>query len=149
MASRQRYTEAEAAFRRALEGSPRYAEAHSNLGAMLERRGMFDQAIGEYQAAIEDKPDFRQAQYQLGHLLLMQKKTADAIAHLSRTLTPEDGDTPRFMYTLGVAYAEASDFTSAERYLQKAGQRAAALGQNDLAERVQMILAKVEQRASR
>jgi tetratricopeptide (TPR) repeat protein len=150
MISRERFPQAEAAFREALKSSPNYAEAHSNLGAMLEHRGGFEEAAREYQAAINSKPNFRQAHYQLGHLLLMQKKTADAIAHLSQTLTPQDGDTPRFLYTLGIAYAEASDFASAERYLQQAGEGAAALGQDQLTAQIGNILRKVEeQRASK
>jgi tetratricopeptide (TPR) repeat protein len=147
MSSRGSFAEAEAAFRKALDSSPNYAEAHSNLGAMLERRGKFDEAARQYQTAIENKPNFRQAHYQLGHLLLIEKKTSEAIAQLSQTLTPEDGDTPRFMYALGVAYAEAGDFASAERYLRQAGQSAAALGQNQLAAQIGAILTKVEQRA--
>jgi tetratricopeptide (TPR) repeat protein len=149
MSSRQQYATAEAAFRKALESSPNYAEAHSNLGAMLERKGDVEAARKQYQLAIENKPNFRQAQYQLGHLLLMQHQTQDAIAHLSQTLTPEDGDTPRFMFALGIAYAQASDFVSAQRYLEQAGQRAAALGQDQLAGQIRGTLAKVEQRAAK
>jgi tetratricopeptide (TPR) repeat protein len=153
MVSRDRFPEAEAAFRKALESSPNYAEAHSNLGAMLERKGKFDDAAREYQRAIENKPNFRQAHYQLGHLLLMQKKTAGAIDQLSQTLTPapppDDSDTPRFMYTLGIAYAEAGDFGNAGRYLQQAGQRAAALGQDQLTARIEMILKKVDRQSSK
>lgn len=149
MVGRQRFPEAEAAFRKALESSPNYAEAHSNLGAMLERKGKFEDAAKQYQIAIEEKPNFRQAQYQLGHLLLMQKKATEAIVHLSQTLTPEDADTPRFMYALGIAYAEASDFASAQRYLQQAGDRAAALGQDQLAAQIRAILVKVEQRTAK
>jgi tetratricopeptide (TPR) repeat protein len=149
MVSRDHFPEAEAAFRKALDSSPNYAEAHSNLGAMLERKGKIDDAAREYQRAIENKPNFRQAHYQLGHLLLMQKKTADAIAQLSQTLTPDDNDTPRFMYTLGIAYAEAGDFGNAERYLQQAGQRSAALGQDQLTARIEMILKKVDRQSSK
>jgi len=147
MIGQGRFSRAEAAFRKALESSPNYAEAHSNLGAMLERRGKFDEANREYQRAIENKPNFRQAHYQLGHLLLMQNRTSDAIVQLSQTLTPEDSDTPRFMYALGIAYAESSDFGNAERYLQQAGQRAAALGQDRLTAQIGMILKKVNQRS--
>ena len=149
LASREKFAEAEAAFRKALESSPNYAEAHSNVGAMLERRGKLVEAEREYQAAIEDKPNFRQAQYQLGHLLLMEHKAPEAIMHLSQTLTPEDGDTPRFQFALGIAYAEAGDFASAARTLEQAGQRAAALGQGQLAGQIQNVLTKVEQRAAK
>jgi tetratricopeptide (TPR) repeat protein len=143
LVSRQRFAEAETAFRRALQSSPNYAEAHSNLGAMLERKGNLDQALRQYQAAIDDKPNFREAQYQLGHLLLMQHRTAEAIAHLSQTLTPEDAETPRFLYTLGVAYAEAGDFAAARRTLQQAGERATAMGQERLSAAIQGTVAKL------
>ena len=149
MSSRQQYAAAETAFRKALESSPNYAEAHSNLGAMLERKGDMEAARKHYQSAIENKPNFRQAQYQLGHLLLMQHKATEAIAHLSQTLTPEDGDTPRFMFALGIAYAEAGDFASAHQYLEQAGQRAASLGQDQLAGQIRGILAQVERRAAK
>ena len=149
MVSRGNFTEAESAFRKALASSPNYAEAHSNLGAMLERRGKFEEAAREYKDAIADKPNFREAHYQLGHLLLMQKKTPEAIAQLSQTVTPEDGETPRFMYALGIAYAEAGDFSSAQGYLRQAGQRAASLNQAQLMAQIQTTLARVEQRLSR
>jgi tetratricopeptide (TPR) repeat protein len=149
LVSQQRFREAESAFRKALESSPNYAEAHSNLGAMLERAGKFVEAIQHYRAAIEGKPNFRSAHFQLGRLLLMQKRTSEAIAQLSQTLTPEDGDTPRFLYTLGVAYAEAADYASAARYLREAGQRAATLQQEQLAGQIGAALRKVEERAAR
>jgi tetratricopeptide (TPR) repeat protein len=149
LVSRERYREAEAAFRKALESSPSYAEAHSNLGAMLERQGKSEEAIQHYRAAIDNKPNYRQAHFQLGRLLLMKKKPGEAIAQLSQTLTPEDGDTPRFMYTLGAAYAEAGDYTSAGRYLREAGQRAASQGQTQMLGQIEAALRKVEQRAGR
>jgi tetratricopeptide (TPR) repeat protein len=54
LVSRERYREAGAAFRKALESSPTYAEAHSNLGAMLEREGNSEEAIRHYRAAINN-----------------------------------------------------------------------------------------------
>jgi Flp pilus assembly protein TadD len=116
---------------------------------MLERRGRSEEAAREYKAAIENKPNFREAHYQLGHLLLLRKKTSEAIAHLLQTVTPEDRETPRFMYALGIAYAQAGDFSSAQRYLQNAGQLAAALNQGQLMAEIQTSLARVEQRISR
>ncbi len=149
LVSQTRYREAEVAFRKALDSSPFYGEAHSNLGAMLEREGKFDEAIRHYRVAIDAKPGFRQAHYQLGRLLLMKKRTGEAIAQLSQTLTPADKDTPRFMYALGVAYAEAGDYVAAERYLREAGQRAAPLGQDQLLSQIATSLRKVEEKAGR
>ena len=149
LVNQQRFREAELAFRKALESSPKYAEAHSNLGAMLEREGKTEEAVQHYRAAIENKPNFRMAHFQLGRLLMAKKRTSEAIAELSQTLTPEDADTPRFLYGLGVAYAEAGDYANAERYLRSAGQRAASLGQNQLASQIEMSVRKVEQRTRR
>ena len=149
LVSQRRYREAEDAFLRALESSPNYAEAHSNLGAMLELRGKSEEAIQHYQAAINDKPNYRMAHYQLGSLLLTKKRTGEAIAQLSQTLGPEDGDTPRCMYALGIAYAESGDYTSAERYLRDADQRATSLGQNQLLGQIETALRKVAERAGR
>jgi predicted Zn-dependent protease len=116
---------------------------------MLEREGKTEEAVQHYRAAIENKPNFRMAHFQLGRLLLAKKRTTEAIAELSQTLTPEDADTPRFLYGLGVAYAEAGDYANAERYLRSAGQRAASLGQSQLASQIEMSVRKVEQRTRR
>ena len=145
LVSQSRFADAESAFRKAIEASPHYAEAHSNLGAMLERRGKVDEAAKEYRAAIEDKANFRQAHYQLGRLLLMQRKTAEAIDQLRQTLTPEDESTPRFLYALGVAYAESNDFASARQYLERGASQAQATGQEQLAAQIRGVLAQVEQ----
>ena len=147
LVSCERFGEAETAFRKALDSSPNYAEAHSNLGAMLEREHKFDDALRHYRAAIADKPDFRQAHFQLGRLLLVMNRAAAAIPELAQTLTPEDADTPRFMFTLGVAYAQAGDYPSAGRYLRDAGARAASLGQDRLAAEINAALRKVGERA--
>ena len=147
--SRQRFREAESAFRKALESSPNYAEAHSNLGAMLERAGKVEEAVRHYRAAVEEKPNFRAAHFQLGRALLIRKRTGEAIAELSKTLTPEDGDTPRFMYVLGVAHLEAGDSASAARYLRDASERAASLGQGPLAVQIEAALRKVDEKGKR
>src|SRR5262249_37425202 len=133
LVSRQRFREAEPAFRKALESSPNYAEAHSNLGALLERDAKLADAMQHYRAAVEAKPDFRVAQYQLGRLLLAQHRTGEAIEHLSRTLTQEDAQTPRFLYTLGIAYREAGELARARQSLMDAADRAASLQQTELA----------------
>ena len=146
LVSSGRFREAEVAFRRALSSSPNYAEAHSNLGALLEREGKMDEAAREYQSAIDDKPNFRQAHFQLGRLLLLRNKTREAIAQLTQTLTPQDTDTPRFMYALGVAYIESGDAANAQRYLREAGEHAASLGQEQLAREIAATLRKLEEK---
>ena len=108
-------------------------------------RTEYEEAIQHYRAAIEAKPNFRAAHFQLGRLLLMKNRTSEAIAQLSQTLTPEDGETPRFMYALGVAYVQAGDSANGARYLREAGQRAASLGQEQLAEQIEAALRRVDE----
>ena len=52
-----RYEEAEKAFRKALEINPSHAEAHNNLGALLEQRGGLADAEVEFQKAVEQNRD--------------------------------------------------------------------------------------------
>jgi Tfp pilus assembly protein PilF len=146
--SRERFREAEAAFRRALESSPEYAEAHSNLGAMLEREHKYDEALVHYRAAVAGRPNLRQAHFQLGRLLLVMKRPREAIPELQQTLTPEDVETPRFLYALGVAFAGAGDFAAAARSFRDAGQKATSLGQDRLAAESAAALRKAGERAT-
>jgi tetratricopeptide (TPR) repeat protein len=142
--SEAKYREAEAAFRKALETSPNYAEAHNNLAVLLERQGKLDEAARNYQAAIDNKPNYREAHFQLGRLLLRQRKNDEAIRHFEQALTPEDAQTPRFLYALGAAHATAGDYPKAAQYMREAGQRAASLGQNQLAAEIESSLRRVE-----
>jgi tetratricopeptide (TPR) repeat protein len=142
--SEARYKEAETAFRKALESSPAYAEAHNNLAVLLERQGKLDEAARNYQAAIDNKPNNREAHFQLGRLLLKQRKNDQAIGHFEQALTPEDAQTPRFLYALGAAHATAGNYAKAAQYMRDAGQRAAALGQNQLAAEIEATLRRVE-----
>lgn len=143
--SEARYRDAETAFRRALESSPNYAEAHNNLAVLLERRGKLDEAVRHYEAAIANKPSYREAHFQLGRLLLKQHHNDQAIRHFEQTLTPEDAETPRFLYALGAAHATAGNYAMAAQNMRKAGRRAASLGQSRLAAEIETSLRKVEQ----
>jgi tetratricopeptide (TPR) repeat protein len=143
--SEARYQEAEAAFRKALESSPTYAEAHNNLAVLLERQGKSEEAIRHYQAAIDNKPNNREAHFQLGRLLLRKGRSDEAISHFEQTLKPEDERTPRFVYALGVAHASARHYARAAQYFRDAGQRAASLGQGELAAEIKASLRRVEQ----
>jgi hypothetical protein len=67
-----------------------------------------------------------------------KRKHDKAIKQLSQILIPEDEDTPRFMYTLGIAYASAGNYTIAARYLKETGQRAVSLRQDRLLGQVEV-----------
>jgi tetratricopeptide (TPR) repeat protein len=51
---------------KAVEASPEYAEAYSDMGVLLSGRGMLEEAIDCYQFAILIRPDYREAYHNLG-----------------------------------------------------------------------------------
>lgn len=58
--------EATAAFKKAVEISPDFAEAHYNLGLAYARAEQYQQAADEFKQAIRVKPDYAEAHYNLG-----------------------------------------------------------------------------------
>src|SRR5262249_5980859 len=140
-----RYAEAAEAFRRSLEINPFHAEAHHNYGALLEREGKLPEATEHYRAAVSNKPNLRIAHFNLGRMLIHQGKTAEAINHFLNILTPEDENTPRFMYALAAAYARSGDRDSAIRHAREARRRAADLRQTELLALIERDLRILEQ----
>ncbi len=128
----QAYPQAEAAFRRAIEINPYYAEAHNNLGAAYLLQSRVDDAAGEFRSAIANKPDYPLARFQLARILANQKQYDEAIHHLLRALTPEDDQTPRYLYALAAVYARAGDREHALSYYGRAREAAVTRGQAQL-----------------
>ena len=127
-----KYERSEDAFRKAIDINPYYADAHNDLGYLLERKGLFSEAATEYQSSIDNKPSDRQAHFNLGRILVNQKKYKEGIRELEKTIEPEDEKSPRYLYALGAAFARSGDRLSALRYIRRAREEAAALGQADL-----------------
>ncbi len=128
----ERYREAEEPLRVVLRLSPAYPDAHNNLGYVLMVEGKLDEATEHYQAAIQAQPGNRAAHFNLGRILVKQGKIQEAITQFLETRTPEDADTPRYLYALGAAYARAGDRGSARKYLGDAREKAARLNQTEL-----------------
>ncbi len=72
--------EAIACYRKAIELDPKYAAAHSNLGAALKEKGQLDEAIACYRKAIELEPKFAAAHSNLGVALKAKDQWEEAIA---------------------------------------------------------------------
>ena len=91
-----------AAYHRALEMKPDYAEAHYNLGIALSDQGKLEDAVAAYHRALELKPDYAQAHNNLGVALSDQGKLDEAISASRRALhlKPDDPEAHR---NLGVA----------------------------------------------
>ncbi|HEX5364630.1 MAG TPA: tetratricopeptide repeat protein, partial [Gallionella sp.] len=61
--------DAESILRRAVEISPRDAEAHNNLGVYLRKHGRPSEAVASLQAAVQIQPTFAEAHFRLGGAL--------------------------------------------------------------------------------
>jgi hypothetical protein len=78
-------------------------------------------------------------------MLIHQGKTAEAVKHFLNTLTPEDEDTPRFMYALAAAYVRIGDREHAIQYARGARQRAIERKQAELLALIERDLRILEQ----
>ncbi len=144
-----RYEEAETAFGKALAIDPYYPEAHNNLGFLHERQGKLSEAAEEFHKALDNKPDYRLAHFHLGRILINEKAYAKGIEHLLKTITPEDENTPAYLYALGAAYGRAGDRENARRYLRQARDEAAARGQKQLLDSIEKDLQSLEAQGGR
>ncbi|MGH9340538.1 MAG: tetratricopeptide repeat protein [Acidobacteriota bacterium] len=145
LGARERHAEAAEAFQKALEINPFYAEAHNNLGSMLALQGDLHKAARHYRQAIENNPNYRLARFNLGRTLIALGEHQEAIDQLLKILTPEDEDTPRFMFVLAAAYARSGNVEKALFYTREAKERAEALGQMELAASAEEGLKQLEQ----
>lgn len=75
---------AEAAFRRAIQIDPNFAEAYANLGSILANQNKLAEALPNFQTAIRIKPNAPEFHYMLGQVLFAQNKMADAVEAVKR-----------------------------------------------------------------
>ncbi len=143
-----RMSEAKQSFMRALEINPFYAEAHNNLGHLLEKEGRLTEALKHYREAVASKPDYRLARFHLGRALAHQRRYGEAIAQFRKILSPEDEQTPTYLYALGATYARSGDRSRAVWFLRQAREKAVLLGQTQLAGSVSRDLATLERGAA-
>jgi Flp pilus assembly protein TadD len=102
------------AFQRALQLNPEFAEAHANLGLLLEGEGRHDEAEASYRRALELCPEMVQTSINLGALLAALKRHTEAeetYRHVLR-IVPEH---PGALSNLGVLLACLKREAEAER----------------------------------
>src|SRR5262249_41551835 len=80
------FERAEAAYRRAIELDPTLANAFTNLGNLVYRRGRFEEAENLYIRALQVDPDQPEAFYNLGFLLYDRGDAAAAALNFRRAL---------------------------------------------------------------
>ena len=86
---RKDYTHAVAALERALELDPHSARTHVNLGSSYFALGKLDLSEKEFRAALRESPQDRDANYNLGTVLLARGDAEGAIAVLKHVHPPD------------------------------------------------------------
>jgi tetratricopeptide (TPR) repeat protein/mono/diheme cytochrome c family protein len=114
-----RRAEAMAAFDRAIEIDPLYANAHRARGITLYREGRLEDAAREYERAIQLAPDDVSAHHNFGVLSQAQGKLDDAIAHYRDALRL-DGRKADSHYGLALAFKSQGDLREAVRHYREA-----------------------------
>ena len=140
----QKTAEAKAAFTHALASNPHHAEAHFNFGVLALQETKLAEAAVHFRAALESNPNFRPAHFEWGRILVHQNQLAEAIRHFEQTLSPEDQDTPRYLYALGAACVRAGQREKGVAYLQQARVQAQARGQQELLASLERDLKSLE-----
>jgi len=105
--------EARDAYRRALELDPHHADAHVNLGRLLQEEDLTEEAETHYRAALAESPEHATAWFDLGTALEDLRRPGDAVEAYRRAILADR------------RLADAH-FNLARLY-EKAGKKAAAL----------------------
>ena len=97
----KRWEEAAAAYARASELNPGFAEARVNLGNCLQELGRLEEAEAAFRSAVAVKPDLYQAQYTLGLLMRRLNRWTEAVEALraAHALAPQDPNAWDFLYS--------------------------------------------------
>jgi tetratricopeptide (TPR) repeat protein len=85
------FDRAEACYRRALELDPALANALTNLGNLMYRRGRVDEAENYYVRALQIDPEQPEAFYNLGFLLYDRGDAGAAVLNFRRALRSDPG----------------------------------------------------------
>jgi tetratricopeptide (TPR) repeat protein len=83
-AAQQDTASAEAAFRRAIQIDPNFAEAYANLGSILANQNKLAEAVPNFETAIRLKPKVPEFYYMLGKVLSAQNKKAEAVESVKK-----------------------------------------------------------------
>ena len=116
------------------------------LDLLYEQQGRLDDAFQQFEEAVENRPNYRVAHFHMGRIRANQGKYDEAIQHFLKTLTPEDENTPRYLYALAATYARAGDIAEALKYARTARAQAAARGQAELLASIDKDLQVLEKR---
>ena len=105
---------AEQVLRKALDVKPTLAKTHFFLGNVLKNDGRYDEAIEHYRTAAAQYPRDRVVLNQLGRVLFLKRRFADAIVELKKVLAIDPEDLQAH-YNLMLAYQGLGQHDLADR----------------------------------
>jgi serine/threonine protein kinase/cytochrome c-type biogenesis protein CcmH/NrfG len=108
-----------AAFRQAIKFQPKYALAHSNLGATLRDKGDLDGALAACRQALEFQPGLAHAHVRLGNVLRDKGDLDGAVAAFRQAIALQPRDAKAYN-NLGNALRHKRDLDGAVAALRKA-----------------------------
>lgn len=119
---------ARAAFERALEMQPDYAEAGNSLGALLAQSGEVPAAVERFRAALQVKPDFADALNNLGFALFQSGQAEQAYELYQKALALQPGFAEA-LNNLGIFFGRQGDLDRARTYFQQAVEKRSSYGE--------------------
>ena len=134
-----RTADATAAFRRALELKPDYAEANNSLGALLAQSGDIGEAQTRFRAALAANPDNADALNNLGFALFQSGQSDEAFDLYQRALKARP-DFPEALNNVGIFYGRQGQLDRAEPYFRQAVEKRPAYG--EAANNLALVLAR-------
>ena len=132
------------AYREALTLNPVHAQARNNLGQALERQRELAAAADAYRQAVEHQPGFRLARFNLARMLIALEKPDEAATELEKIVEPQDAESPRYVFALGVAHMRAGRKDEGIKWSLEAKRLALQFGQSDLAAAIDRELGKLK-----
>jgi len=113
---------AEEAFSRTTDLTPYFAPGHNNLGVLLSKKGLLDEAAESFRRAIEIRPDYAEAYNNLGTTLQARGELDKAIDCFSRALEIEPDGVAAYS-NLGNAFRQKGRWEDAIECLSQATER--------------------------
>lgn len=143
LARQGKFDVAAAAFRKALELKPDYAEAHAALGEILEAQNRPEEAIEQYRRV---QPPVSAVQLKMWRLLILHGHGREAIPELLPALEQNDSYAALRRVLLAEAFLTAGDVDAARQYLEQARTRAQSDGPPGLAAQIDRELGQLAER---
>jgi len=136
-------TDAADAFRKALEVNSQYAAAWNGLAQLAEADGRVEEAETSYRKAAELAPDDPVLRFNVGRMLIAERRYEEAVAALEPLKTAQHEQRARFLFGLATASVLAGRVEDGKRYAIEARDLARASGQAALAAAIDGDIAKL------